>query len=972
MTGQLPQDRHDIVSRVFNLKLKKLMDLLTKQKIYGEVRCHMYSVEWQKRGLPHAHILLWLREKLRPEKIDAIISAELPNPDEDPLLFDIVKANMIHGPCGLLNPESPCMKDGRCSKGYPKLLIADTITGDDGYPKYKRRDVMNGGFSTVIKVRNQVIEIDNSWIVPYSPVLLRIFGTHINVESCQSVKSIKYLCKYVNKGSDRACFAVQNKNDEVMLYQSARYVSTSEAIWRIFSFSMHSRFPPVIHLSVHLENFQRIYFLPETVQSVLEHPRNTTLMAFFKLCQYDKFSETLLYENVPEFYTFDKQSGLFNRRKKGSPVEGWDDVKREHVIGRVYTVHPANRECYYLRMLLHHIRGPTSFQALRTVNGVQYETYQSACNALGLLEDDSNWDHTLAEAKLCDSPSQMRNLFSTLLVFCGLSDPMFLWNKYKESLSEDIMHGHQRLFNSAVPIFSRWVENECLKKLEEIVLSVGGQPLSSYGLPSPQKSDDMGLNQEYLREISYDQNEMQNIVTENLIKLTDEQRSLYDEILLSINNSSGVTFFLDAPGGTGKTFLINVLLAKLRSDGNIALAVASSGIAATLLPGGKTAHSAFKIPIDLNSTDTPMCSITKNSGKAYLMRKCSFVVWDESTMAHKKSVEAVDRSLRDITGVDSPFGGITMLFSGDFRQTLPVISRGTRADEVNACLKRSYIWQFVQKRSLTINMRVHQLGEESDSKKFADMLLNIGNGDIGDANGMIGVSDTLGVAVNSVEHLIDEIYPNIESSDAINNSWLCERAILAPTNEEVMCINDAIIQRYHGQESVYSSIDTVCEQDDAVHYPTEFLNSIIAPGLPPHKLKLKLGAPIMLLRNLNAPKLCNGTRLRIKALHKYLIEAIILTGCGKGESVLIPRIPLIPSNYPFQFKRLQFPITLCYAMTINKSQGQTLSIAGINLRTNCFAHGQLYVACSRVKSNKHLFIYAPDKIIKNVVYKEAL
>lgn len=109
----------------------------------------MYSVEWQKRGLPHAHILLWLKEKLRPEKIDTIISAELPNPDGDPLMFDIVKANMIHGPCGLLNPESPCMKDGRCSKGYPKFLIAETITGDDGYPKYRRRDVTNGGFSTV-------------------------------------------------------------------------------------------------------------------------------------------------------------------------------------------------------------------------------------------------------------------------------------------------------------------------------------------------------------------------------------------------------------------------------------------------------------------------------------------------------------------------------------------------------------------------------------------------------------------------------------------------------------------------------------------------------------------------------------------------------------------------------------------------------------------------------------------------------
>lgn len=214
----------------------------------------MYTVEWQKRGLPHIHLLLWLKNKITPNQIDNVISAELPNKEDDPLLFNSAARHMIHGPCGVLNTNSSCMTVGRCSKKFPKLFQSHTSTGDDGYPKYRRLSPEEGG--QIATIRNNYI--DNRWVVPYNPLLLKTFDAHINVELCSSVKSIKYITKYINKGSDQAIFSLDSRN-EVEQFQSGRYICSSEAVWRILSFDIHERAPAIIHLEVHLENGQRVF-----------------------------------------------------------------------------------------------------------------------------------------------------------------------------------------------------------------------------------------------------------------------------------------------------------------------------------------------------------------------------------------------------------------------------------------------------------------------------------------------------------------------------------------------------------------------------------------------------------------------------------------------------------------------------------------------------------------------------------------
>ena len=153
--------------------------------------------------------------------------------------------------------------------------------------------------------------------------------------------------------------------------------------------------------------------------------------------------------------------------------------------------------------------------------------------------------------------------------------------------------------------------------------------------------------------------------------------------------------------------------------------------------------------------------------------------------------------------------------------------------------------------------------------------------------------------------------------------WLSQRAILAPKNVIVTNINERLLNQLPGEEKVYKSMDCVTEKDEQVQYPTEFLNKFEIDGAPSHKLSLKVGAPIMLLRNLDPPHLVNGTRLVVTNLLQNVIVAEILGGKHDGREVLIPRIHFTPNpnEVPFSFRRTQFPVCLAFAMSINKSQG---------------------------------------------------
>ena len=457
-------------------------------------------------------------------------------------------------------------------------------------------------------------------------------------------------------------------------------------------------------------------------------------------------------------------------------------------------------------------------------------------------------------------------------------------------MTEDFLHQHRTRLGNMELDFNDDIFNLALKDLQDKVLSMGGRELSEHGLSQPQAVDNDRFARVYRREIDYDQGEQQAYVEHNVPMLTSDQREVYDCFCSMIDGDEGGMLFLDAPGGTGKTFLINLILAKLRSEGKIALATASSGIAATLLTGGRTLHSTFKIPLDLYAMDIPICSIKKGTALSRVIQEGKATVVDEAPMTNKLAFEALDRTLRDLTGKDQPMGGMCMLLCGDFRQILPVIQGGTRGNIVDSCLKKSVLWEHVVVKHLDTNMRVHLHGDEA-AGEFAGQLLAIGDGKypIDTSPDIIQLPESIGTFVCNIDELVSKVYPDLLSNFK-NMAWLSERCILAPLNESTRAINTALVAQLPGESIEYRSLDSVLDESQAVHFPIEFLNFLEVSGFPSHLLSLKISAPIIILRSLDPPKVTNGTRCVITKLSANTIEARISHGRYAGHDIIIPRI----------------------------------------------------------------------------------
>ncbi|PIA65100.1 hypothetical protein AQUCO_00100527v1 [Aquilegia coerulea] len=466
-----------------------------------------------------------------------------------------------------------------------------------------------------------------------------------------------------------------------------------------------------------------------------------------------------------------------------------------------------------------------------------------------------------------------------------------------------------------------------------------------------------------------DDNEWDKCLEEAVIMKTDPSDSDVCDYGLFLMND-----YLLESGKTLSDFPNMPLPYTLRSEGHIVIMVASSGIASLLLTGGRTAHSTFKIPFEV--LDDSVCSVTKQTIHAELFKRVKLIIWDEVPMQHRFCVEAVDRTLRDIREINEPFGGVTVVLGGDFKQTLPVITKGTRQEIVRACLTKSHLWSGVRLLTLVKNMRLNS--NDTENVKFADYLIEIGTNPKEDVELPSEIK-----RCKSTMDLLFKVYPNLNVEEVATETYLQERSILSARNDDVATLNELAINHFPGELHEYLAADKAIEDDQPIEnrgnsISNENMQALDPPSLPPFKLQLKVGCPIMLLRNLQPRDgLCNGTRLMVIQFATRVIEAKILNGSHAGNYVFIPRITLQPSvsETPFQMARRQFPVRLASAMTINKSQGQSVKYVGIDLRNHVFSHGQLYVALSRCTSSNRISVLLGNEDYDkttNVVYPEVL
>ncbi|XP_057718211.1 uncharacterized protein LOC130932809 [Arachis stenosperma] len=891
-----------------------------------------------------------------PDQYDSLVRAEIPCKETEPHLHEAVLRHMVHGPCGTLNQSSPCMKNGQCKRNFPKEFVPKTRRGDDSYPQYRRR------FDTPIHI-NQNVTIDNRWVVPYNPWLLLKYDCHINVEICSSIKSIKYLYKYCYKGPDRVAMEVHRSShyDEVQQFIDARWIAAPEACWRIFRFNLYRMYPSVERLQVHLPNQHQVSFYEhQTISEIVNNDyfSRTMLTEFFALNRADDHqSRHLLYRKIPEYYSWHNKEKEWRRRRS-----------QKRAIGRIYTVSPTEGEKFYLRILLSNVRGPTGWDDLLTVDGVQYSSFKQSAQHRGLLESDSSIRSCLVEASILRMPCALRRLFATILIFCEPTDVKSLWDEFLSCMVDD--------YASTSTTTCNGLTNRLLRDLNDILLQ-HGKHIAHYDLPALTSDND---NDNFMPRIIQEEMSIE-VPQEDLCsieRLNHDQSAAFRCIMNTIDRRESGVFFVDGPGGAGKTFLYRAIIADSRSKGHIVLVTASSGIAATLLPGGRTAHSRFKISINAEPSST--CNISKQSDLAKLIRQTTAIIWDEAPMTNKETMESLDRTLRDILENNNPFGGKVMVMGGDFRQVLPVVPKGSKSQMISASIVKSHLWAFTKILHLRQNMR------SLNDRDFAEYLMRIGDG-IEPTICEDLVQIKVGMAIPwegeaSLHKLIEETFPNLQYH-GWDASYMVERAILTPKNHDVQQLNDIVINQFPGDERILASFDEV-EGDTNNVYQQEYLNSISTGGLPPHMLKVKKGAPLMLLRNID-PKagLCNGTRLLCRGTFQNMLDVEILTGHHSGKRAFLPRIKhktTENSGLPFVLIRKQFPVRLSFALTINKSQGQTIPKVGIYLPKHVFSHGQLYVALSRSVSQSTTKILVKEGTVdgkrgqftKNVVFKEIL
>ncbi|OBZ77825.1 ATP-dependent DNA helicase PIF1, partial [Grifola frondosa] len=819
--GQNYTDIGVVVCRVFHRKLALLESTLKTMfpNAGGEIYS-IHSVEFQKRGLPHAHILIkYASNCILPLDIDQVVSAEMP---QDPTDAALVRQFMLHNHPPLDRPASKyCQREDangtrKCRFHYPQVLQSTTTIDSEGRVHYRRR-----------KPGDEMV----------------------------------YLFKYIHKGPDRARYQLHDPQqpappvDEIEEYWNARYLSAGEAIWRILGFHITKKTPAVTTLPVHLPSsmthyqysrrhptaslslLQRYFLRPSgafmhaDAQVTFESLKYTDYYSLFRLVKYDVSKE-----HSPRYFAEKPDT-------TGAP--------RMHVVlrtiahrhlSRMHSARPSEGERFYLRALLRH-RPATSFEDIRTIDNVIFDSFQAAATHLGLFASDDEARYAMAEAiDTLRTPRELRILFIHLLMNECIPTPLEFWELFADALSRD--------FTLQADNSTAAGKNHALGELGHYLEEYGKQ-LASFGLPQPLASFGHEVHHEvdcWASQLGSLQHRAWNATHQ----FNADQTEIFDHISSAIDAQRGLCAFVDGKAGRGKTFLIDALCCALRAQSKIVLATATSAFAAQIYDGGRTTHSTFKVPVNANN-EMLISPIEPHHGRGELIREASLIIWDEAPMVNRAVLACVDETCRRVMADQRPFGGKVVVLLGDFRQTCPVVPRGTRRQVIDASIKSSPLWPNFEIHRLSVPIR------NAEDPQFADFVDHIGDG----AGPEIMLPSSMFNITAAVEEVISFVFP----PHILAQPTAClRRAILAPTNLQVDSYNTIILDQIIGQERTYLAADSLKESDEVgITTPDSVLDYVAAhtpTGFPAHALRVKVNGVYRLMRNLSIDRgLVKNTRV---------------------------------------------------------------------------------------------------------------
>lgn len=1018
LPGQTYLDRPDLCVHVFMLKVRELLQMLKMEHLLGKLEAYFLTYEFQKRySLIHLHVLLWNFLFAKPQDakdIDALIQAFIPDPTKYPELFDIVTSTMLHQLCHEIRKAS-CHRNNKCRMGYPAPLRDDTLLmGPSGRCEYRRP--RNG-----IKVMKAGKIYDNRNVAAYNPIILLRMWSHVNILHVNSIRVVFYLLDYMLKGMDKLVVrehlvrqpdpdevlpeqgnvqkeaedarrhaaeaeATGNELPEGLMRQSVVCVPSSDpeksatldydevhcvrsgtvatgslAMFRLSGYNFHYYSHKLVVLCCHGPG-EHIVMAEIGNEGSAKPACCCTLQLAMDTFNRDERTRGMTYVELHENYILDQKTKQMKPRKQ-------QDAKIIVMLDPVCTMREQER--FHLYLLLRHVLGFTSFEALRTVNGFLCESFKEACLKLRLLDDDAEAIEVLNQAKKRCRPKTMRRLFANLLRFGAVNEPERVFMDFLQALTLDrrhltkdddkrdyvlasLAHYFEREDLSRPALFNM-LKNFDLAKYTEAHAPQAVEMMQEDAPDEGTTSEEQPL-EEYLSNVNAEQRN----VFDDVVKVLQQVDPVTKRVPANVNS----VFWVNGSGGTGKTYTYQAILAWCSANNRKAVVSAPTGIAAQLLPNGTTCHYCFGLPFDLYGEASS--SLKKESIRGQALGEADLILIDEVSMLDQQQLSVISKVLctmgAEPVALCVPFGRKVILLGGDFAQLAP-FCMGECAD--NNMLRSplySTLWGTVRGYTLSKNMRA------IDDIKYSEYIGAMGRGEL---PGCVDDRDTvrvpgavlLGDLEESGEDLFSFFMRTVFENDL--NTHARKRVILTPRNCDVDELNDQFV-RAAAKASEVDIMEAI-----AVHKPgancketQETMAATRASGLPPAVLRLCPGALVAITRNLCVPQgLVNGARLQVISCTQEFVHATMLEGRFAGTDHFIFRVANMhgkPERFDF-FNRVQFPLCLSYSMTVNKAQGRTIERLGIYMAITAFAHGMLYVALSRARKQQDVVMVLDEK-----------